>query len=203
MMQRNVWLWIVVAALGLSLLTTVSSQGQNKPGPRPASVAVVNLGKIFENSDERGARRAEVSGQLEALQKEEATRRKELETLKTDLEILGPETDAHRQTIEKLESKAIEFDTWLQYQKRKLERESTLQDETLYRKIMEAVARIAKQDGYDVVLYMDSVDSVRSQTRQQLMGQIQTRRVLYAADGLDITDAVSQMLNNEYKNRAK
>ena len=167
------------------------------------SVAVVDIEKVFTDLDEKATIEAEITAQTEQLQKLEQKKQTEINALQADMEILSPESDAFKQTKDNLEKKLIELQVWRQVKKRQLEGEKTLRIEGLYRKTLEAVARVAKNSGYDLVLFKDKVANLRGQNQQQLAALIQVRKVLYAADDLDITDRISQMLNNEYNNRAK
>ncbi len=193
---------IFAAAMVMTLAAYVALQGQNTAA-KPVTLAVVDVQKIFSTIKEKSEMEAEITRQTEQVQKEEQDRKQKLNDLQQDLSVLAPESDAFKQTQEKLEKQAIEFQTWKQFTAQKLEREKTIRIEQLYLKVVDAVGRKAQRDGFDVVLFKDETEKLRGQNQQQLAAIIQTRKVLYAAPQLDVTDQLIQMLDNEYNNRGK
>ena len=83
-----------------------------------------------------------------------------------------------------------------------IEGERTLRVQDLYHKVLAAVGRLAQREGYDLVLQNDTQD-FRPENQQQLMAMILGRKVLHVNSKLDVSDALIQMLNNEYVNRAQ
>ena len=73
--------------------------------------------------------------------------------------------------------------------------------EDLYRKCLDATEVVAKDLGYDVVLFKESTPDFNYENPQQLSTQIQVRKLLWSADEVDITDAVAQRMNNAYNNK--
>jgi Skp family chaperone for outer membrane proteins len=194
---------VLAVALGLTLTTLVTLHGQAAGKPRPTAVAVVDLQKVLNNLDEKGAVVADLVRRKEQIDKAKVDRAKEVRDLEADLQVLGDKTDAYKQTIEKAELKAIELDSWEKFERRKLDREAAMQIENLYLKVLDAVKRKAEKDGFDIVLYKDSTESIRATNEQQVAAAMNLRKVLYSAPDLDLTDQVTQMLNNEYNNRPK
>ena len=126
-----------------------------------------------------------------------------MNTLQADLGILAAGTPAYQETQTKLENKALEFQVWKQFNQRKLEREKVVRLEALYRKVVDAIGGVAKQNNYDIVMFKDSTGDLKGENQQQLAAMIQVRKVLYSNPDLDITDQITQKLNNEWNNRKK
>jgi Skp family chaperone for outer membrane proteins len=202
-MKRSSLTFALVVALALSLTSLVTLQGQNTPKPRSISAAVVDLQKVFNSLEEKKSVEAEIVRRKEANDRTEQERAQEVRALQADLGVLAPDTDAFKQTQAKAEQKAIELEVWARLEKAKLEREAAIQMEGLYLKVLAAIKKKAERDGIDLVLYKDPTESARGRNQQEVATTIQLRKVLYAAPELDITDQITQMLNNEYNNRAK
>ncbi len=188
---------------GLVLAGVVGSlHGQDDAGPSPAKVAVVDVQKVFNNLDQKEDYEAEITSQAESLQKEQQRRKQEIKQLRSDLQVLSPDSDAYKKTKAKLEKKTINLKAWRKFKQRQLRSEKALRMESLYRKVVDTIEQIAKDAGYDLVLYKDRLRSLNSQTEKQMAAKIAIRKVLYADDSLNITDRVIQTMNNQYQNRS-
>ncbi len=170
---------------------------------RPTSVAVMDVERAFNAMKEKAQIEADLQVQTQKLQEEKTNREKELRQLQADLEILAPDTPAFVQKQSDLEQKAVELQSWAQFQTAKVNRERAVQIEGLYRKLSEGAGRVAKENGYDLVIFKEGAVNFRRANPEQLSALIQIRKLLWAADDLDITDLVLTTLNNEYVNRVK
>ncbi len=188
---------VLVITIGLSW-NDLSAQATGSA--RPAAVAVVDIEEVLNNLDERKSIRADLSSQLENLQKWEQAKRKELVNLQNDMKILDPSDEAYKKMRGTLDKKSIELGVELKYRQRQLEMEQALQLESIYRKMVRMIERVAKQDGYELVLFKDKLPEVEGANAQQLIGMMNMRKVLYVSDRLDLTDPVTQRLNNEFNN---
>ena len=201
-MTRQMSTLIVTLTVAVTLLLVVSLQGQPAPAAAPTRVAVVDVQKIFRSMDEQSGVNAELTQQAERLQREEQEKVSAVKSRQADADLLSKESDAYRQALGDIERMTIELQVWRQFMQRKLEQERTLRVQDLYNKILGGIDRLAQREGYDLVLQKDTQD-FRPENQQQLTAMILGRKVLYASDKLDITDAVTQMLNNEFNNRAR
>ena len=62
------------------------------------------------------------------------------------------------------------------------------------------IGRVAKENGYDVVLYKEQEPDFQNVKAEAINQMIQLRKVLWSADDLDLTDQAVTRMNNEYKN---
>jgi Skp family chaperone for outer membrane proteins len=203
MFSRQQFAVIVIAVGAFAMFGAVGLQGQEGSAGSGVKLAVVNVQTVFNTMDEKAAVEADIVQQAERLQKEEQDRQNAIRALQSDLDILAKDSAAYTQTRNTLEQKAIEFQAWKQYMQRKLESEKTIRTEGLYNNALAVVARLAEQNGYDLVLQKDDTSSMKAQNQQQLIALILSRKVLYSSAKLDITDQVIQICNNEFNNRAK
>jgi Skp family chaperone for outer membrane proteins len=182
----------VLVAAGIAGGQTASSMMA-----KPTAVAVVDLKALLENLDERTEREADVTRERERLQQEAEQRRQEIQQLRNDLDVLKPGTEKQAQ----LQKTAIELNVWTQYQQQKVNRETGLMIEDLYRKCLDAIGRTADDLGYDAVLFKEGSPDFNYENPQQLSTQIQVRKLLWSSDEVDITAAVAQRMNNAYNNQ--
>lgn len=169
---------------------------------RPTAIAVCDVQRLFDSLKEKAQVEGDLQVQAQKLQQEKTDREKDLRQLQSDLEILAPDTPAYDQKQDELERKAVELQAWAQFQQNKLNRERAVQIEGIYRKMADAIGRVAKENGYDVVLFKEAEINFRGAKPEQLSGLIQIRKVLFAVDDLDVTDVTVSKMNNEFVNRA-
>jgi len=190
---------VVVAAVTLTM--GLRLQGQNAAAVA-TRVAVVNVDKVFNDLGERSKIEADINTRISDLQKWLQDQNKDIEAMKADLGILKPDTAEYNKKLDALTKAAISAKVESDFRQRQIEQEKAIQLENLYRKMIDAVERVAKNDGYDLVLFKDNIpESLRGANQQQIAQILQVRKCLYAAPQLDLTDRVKTMLNNDYANR--
>lgn len=188
---------LVFALIGVAGMVTA----QNALRAEPTALAVVDIERAFDELNEKTAVESEIRSRGEELGQEEQQRRQQIRQLREDLDVLASGTNAHRQKEEELNRAIIELQTWAQFQQQRLAREHVLQTERLYRQMMDAIAQMAEAEGFDAVMYREGEINFQAEQPQELVAQIQMRKVLYASDNIDITDELVQRMNNAYEAR--
>ena len=113
---------------------------------------------------------------------------------------MPPGTPAFNEKQAQLEQKAIELQAWRGYQNQRLNRERGLQIERLYRNVTDTIGRVAEENGFDIVMFKERPVDFTGAKPEALKTLIQVRKVLWAAEQLDLTDQVIQMMNNDFSN---
>lgn len=167
---------------------------------RPTALAVVDVQKSFDSLSEKVQVEADLQSAADKIKQEELDRQKDLKQLQEDLGILARNTPAFTQKSDELEKKVVEFQAWRNWQTAKLSRERGVRIEDIYRKLTDAIGRVAKESGYDMVLFKEGPIRFPADKPEQISAMVQVRKVLWAADDLDLTEQVIQKMNNEYKN---
>lgn len=200
-MTRNAWIVMTAAVVvAVTLTMGLRLQGQNAAASA-TRVAVVEVEKVFNDLSERSKVEADINTRISDLQKWQQDQSKEIEAIKADLGVLKPDTAEYNKKLDALTKMAISVKVESDFRQRQIEQEKAIQLENLYRKVIDAVERVAKNDGYDLVLFKDNIPSLRGANQQQIAQIIQIRKCLYAAPQMDLTDRVKTMLNNDYTNR--
>ncbi len=193
--ERMLLVGVTAAAVTLAATMTLRGQGASAP---PVSVGTVNVETVFGNLDERNAIEADIQSRVSELQQWEQEQRKEISAMRSNLEIMQPDSPNYQRQREELEKKLINLRVELEVRQRQIEQHKALQMEQLYRKIIDGTEQVARQAGYEVVLMKDETPNFTGANQQQMAALIQVRKLLYADADLDLTDRVTQQLNNNY-----
>ncbi len=201
-MSKSVKTMLMLVAVTLVLGTGVFV-GAQAGKARPVAVGVVDVQRVFDALAEKVQADADLQTKADRLQQEGQERERKIQDLQKDLEVLAaPGSPAHAQKQDELEKMAIEFQTWRNFQSQKLQRERAVRYEQLYRKMSESLGKLAKENGFDLVMFKEGPFDTRNVKPEQLGTVIQLRKVLWAADDLELTDMLVQRMNNEFKNMA-
>lgn len=202
MNTKRAWLLVAVLTLSLALVSGFAWAQAAAMKARPVAAAVVDVQKAFDSLAEKVQVEAELQTRADRLKQEEQSRQKKLEELQKDMEMLAAGSPAFAQKEEEIARQLVELQAWRNFQTQKLTRERGLQIEGLYRKIVDSIGRLAKENGYDIVLFKEGPADFRNAKPEQLTALIQVRKVLWASNELDLTDQLVQRMNNEFKNMA-
>ncbi|MFG0327852.1 MAG: OmpH family outer membrane protein [Phycisphaerales bacterium JB037] len=210
-MNRTASGWIALSALGLGLIGLGSWHAGASAVPAnaeqirtvAANVAVVNLDQIFQPElDEFSARIKDFQVQLAAWDKDLEDLRARVEAMRDDLETLDlTDDEAKRIAQELLETEA------LRNAKREIaQRRAVAEEGEIYRAIYaharETIADIAREEGYDLVLFNDArtpdIADRRLVAPQDVKGAIRSQSVLFSSDSIDITSSLIVRMNNDF-----
>ncbi len=190
MNRKFTWMMAAVAVMGM----TFTAQAQKATG-----VAVVDVQKAFDALKEKVQVEAELQSAADGVKQEDTRRQQKLVELQQDLKILAAGTPPYDRKQEELEKGALDRQVWLQYQQAKLNRERAVRIENIYKKMVEAIGRVATSAGYKLVLFKEPDVNLSQITKpEQISAVIGSRKVIWSADDLDLTDQVIQKLNNEF-----
>jgi len=193
----------LVAASMLALLGNTQSHAtaQARAGASQGSVAVVDVNRVLGQLDEQRARAAE----LEALNVENARRLealgRELRSLADEIDVL-PEGAERRTKFEEAVRLRVRLRTEEEFANAlRLDRQAMMLSE-LFKSIETATAEYARREGFTIVFSSDQGAELRQgMNYQQVDLFLSNRRVLFAADAIDISQGVATMMNNNYRMR--
>jgi len=194
---------LIVSSLILAAGLMGLSRGKAPPPP-PTSVAVVDLAKLTNSLDEAKILKERLKQQADDYQKKLQEVKDNREKAVKDLEQFPPEKKGTPEFLKKLAEK-YELDATLEARGKGLQQLIDIAEgenmKIMFTNISEAVGRIGKERGYDLVLWDDRaiVAPAVVATGAQVWGVIRDRRILFAAERVDITNDVMTQMNNEYK----
>lgn len=169
--------------------------------PAPINVGLVDLALLMNNLQELKDRNDQTMGKGKSLEGRLEEVKTQMKTIETELKEVIPETD----TKLRLEKVAQQFELQATYEARlkayqriiDLDHGDILND--VYPKVVDAIKRFASKEGLDVIMVDDRpIPLPRNGTVKDYNEIIQRKRILFARDGLDLTEQLTTMMNNEY-----
>ncbi|MDG2424025.1 MAG: OmpH family outer membrane protein [Phycisphaerales bacterium] len=188
----------LICVLVVTWIGNVRSDANQAPNASKTAVAVVNLEKTFNGLEQWVAVEGtlmDMGGKLE----DEAERRREVvEGLQADTEDYPVGSEKYKEAERRFEMAALEFQAYVaMHQGRRMEYNDT-QIRSIYEKIKDAANKMADERGLDLILVDDSVVPIPPDS-QDILSQISSRRVLFARDQMDITNALIAEMNAAYR----
>jgi Skp family chaperone for outer membrane proteins len=179
------------AAIAGAVLTT----DQSTPGNR---VAVIDVIRIFNECQRQKDLEAELKTLQESLDAESRTRKLKIDQTQAELNRLDPSDPAYTRKMEELMEMQIQYKNWFDFMQAKLTREVSVWSWRIYRETSDICATVAKQNGIDLVLYRDEFPPV-SADPDETRGRIRSRMVVYNSPEINITQAVLEQLDAQYR----
>ncbi len=195
-MRLNQWsIPILVAAL--LVVGTAAWRAGAQGGAQPSTkVATVNLTALVDLLDERVTREEELRAFIQLQNQKIQDQGDLLELATADMEALAGQ--ARRRKAEEVAQLRIEIEVLGRFAEQLVDRRRAEVFADLFDKMRQATATVAQQNGYALVINNDSVGETPRDTEAQIRAVMSGRRVLFAAESTDITDAVARLLNNEW-----
>ncbi|HMN96176.1 MAG TPA: hypothetical protein PKC43_07675 [Phycisphaerales bacterium] len=202
-MRPSVPTILLLAALIAALAYQAGANRAAVPAaaPRPTVVGTIDLGRVLEQVTARAEWDATIRSLEEGLA---SALRSKQETLTAEqariLEL--PEGAEKNERREKLAFDLFETEAWIKWKRAEADRERSLMWRDLYRLTKEEAGRLAAAQGVDLLIVNDSVGEIRSideanvSAEAVVLQQITSRRVLYAARDIDLTDQLITRMNN-------
>ncbi len=184
--------------------TLAMAQPNKKSALPPSSVAVVDLAKLTASLDESKMLKDQVLKLRDDSQKKLEELKNELGAVTKNLEAWAKDKKGTPEYIREL-AKQYELEATYKARGEGLQKVLDIAEgdnmKTMFTKVADAVSRIGKDRGYDLILWDDRaiVPPTNPATGAQVWAQIRDRRIMYAADGVDITSDVLNLMNNEFK----
>ena len=167
----------------------------------PTPIAVVNIGTIFEQVDERAEWDVRLDALKASIQEEAAGRQASMERrIEESNNVDDPED---RQKIrDEVALMQLRFEQWATLKSAEVDREESLKWRSLYRNLRREAARVAEAEGYAMVMVDDAAGEIittpgtKITLQQQVLEQIMKRRLLHTTPTIDISDQVVVRMNN-------
>lgn len=197
MKTRNM---IVVAAilaavvLALTSLNGYAAADKTAAGKTSLKIAVVNLRTIFQKNklnDDFDAKldqeKTKAMGEVEAITKK-------VDALKAEMKTRTVGSNDYMSLMSQVLEQQGMLQAKKEYFQQAMEARQQRFTEELYTKAKEAIATYAAANGIDLVLVRDEIQFPAA-SANDLMLALSTRKVLYAAPELDITNAILEAVN--------
>lgn len=167
----------------------------------PTAVAVVDLVTLLQNLDEMRERTERVGAEAQRLREDLERRRREVQSLEDDIRSMDFRGSERDDKVLELRIREGELNALEQGYAIVIERREMRIILDLYPKVTQVVRELSNEQGYDLVLLDDRSRQVPGIERG---GQaitdvlLKEKRILYANDAIDITQAVTTRMNNNF-----
>lgn len=191
---------VLVAAftIGAALVWHADATSQRPPA-QPTAVATIDIVSIINGLEERKVREEELNARRESRQAQLDEVVEEMKALEEAIGLLTEGTDERRDKIREL----LEMRAVAEARRKALGQIISIDMggvmRNMYQKVEDAIERISEREGYDVVLMDDSALPLPENAPDtDIYRSIITKSVIYRHDGVDITDQVITLMNNEF-----
>ena len=188
-----------IAILIAAVAWQAGANNASRPPAQSTSVVTVDIVEVIDKLVERGVREDELEANKDNRQAQLEEIADQIRILEADLKVSTRGTDDYKDKIRQaMEIQAVykargeALNQILSIDRGNVSRE-------LYQKINEAVNRIADREGYDIVLFDDSLFPIQEDAPyQEVFRSIITRNIISHHSSTDITDQVITLMNNEF-----
>lgn len=187
--------FIVASGLAVALSSGVA---QAPPAPPATRVAICDIVDVFNNYQRAKDLTSQLNERRDSIKAEADKRAKAIEALRMELEGLKQGSKEFEQRFNEVQRLTIERTAYLQFQDALAMRDHRNLTKEMYEEIMATVGAVAKERGYDIVLAREN-EPLNLENTQEMLRQIGSRKVLYGATSIDITEPVLGRLNQNYK----
>lgn len=185
------------AVAGIVLFSAVGVLMAQTGGRSSCCVASVDVVKTFNEYQRQKDLTEELRQRQSDLESENQRRRQQIDSAQAAVDAMDPTDPAAMARGRELLAMQIDYKTWADLNRADMEREMGLWTARVYQEIVAAVEEVAKQQGYDMVLYREEFQPLAE--LQRVREQIGQRKVVYASQATNITQSVLDKLNADYR----
>lgn len=160
----------------------------------PAKVAIVNVTKVLQNSKKHKAWQEKMTEQETQMKAEFQKDKKAMESIQANMDVLKPGTVDYVNAMKDFLDRKGLLEAKDKFYNEKINLEMLQWTESLYVQMLDVVKQIAQQKGLDLVVSQEDLETP-SPSLRDFMLNIRTKKVLYHADQMDITEDVLAALD--------
>jgi len=190
---------ITCLATGVVRAMLATSRADANYNAADASIAVVDVERVYSSLDELGQRNTDLQAQAQSLQAKIDEQAEKIEGLRNQIQALGEGSISKRR---ELEIQLFEQTGLLQGRQQAFQQKLNLEEGVLvrqmYAKIVSAVEEVGQRDGYNVVLFDTRRITLPKGGVDAVNAAILSKSLLYVDNKVDITDEVITKMNNDF-----
>jgi Skp family chaperone for outer membrane proteins len=194
---------LLLATVAVAAVAAYQAVAVRALAAQPTKVAVVNMDLLMDGLQQGAQDRVALEGMVQQLIKE---RNEKVEAVDKRADQVKAIADP-AQREEEMDQVRLErgyLDIWARESELELKIESALRYVRLHDLITKAIAELVAAEGYDLVLTDDSSDKPIDNNANlppslQRAQQLMMRRILYVNPVIDITEELTQRMNNPFK----
>jgi Skp family chaperone for outer membrane proteins len=167
-------------------------------GMRGGNIACLDVVKIFNEYQRQKDLTDEMRAEQERMQSEADERRRRIDSLQATLDAMSPDDPLYAKKTREMLQLQIDYKNWADLLQADMAREIGVWTKRVYRELLGATEEIAQREGYDVVLYMSPPELLGFEP-DAIKEQVRLRKVVWANPTMNITQAVLDKLNADYR----
>ena len=194
MKTKNFVIGILIFTLaGVLVFERIGTADSSKA--KAPKTAVVNIRKILAASEKNREFEAQLNQEAQQIQEELAALEKDIKAAQDVLKVLKPSSEDYKKRSQELMEKQIRHEAKKQYFQQNFNAKQQRWAEESFKGLLKVVDKVAKAKGYDLVLAKEQFQ-YPAQSSNELMLMINTTKVLYSSEELDITSDVLEVWND-------
>ncbi|MGQ0634260.1 MAG: OmpH family outer membrane protein [Planctomycetaceae bacterium] len=202
--MRNLILTAVglVSLSGLSyFMGTATGQGQNSPAQDvPHKVGLIDMGQVFNEYKKLTQLKQDYTVEQQEAEAKAKQFVEKLQSKQQEIKEFVEGSPEYTRIEKQLAALATEFETFKKITQRDLMRKEAKMFQTVYLEVQDVVERVAKKNGYTLVLRF-SRDELNTGDPQKMIQGL-NRQVVYSRSQDDMTQVVLKYLNSKYSDAA-
>jgi Skp family chaperone for outer membrane proteins len=187
---------LLVLVPGLVTVIACQSYAIGHMAASPTAVATVNIDKVFGGLNERAQIDTRLMTIAEDLTAQSEALAEQIDELQEELEMYTPGSDKHQGALEQYTLKGLEYQAFGEFSMMKLDVHKATEFRRVFESISGAVSILAIELGYDIVMVDDSVNPIGGGNDSDAVRlNIMSRQILYANGEVDLTDVLTERMN--------
>ncbi|GEM_PF-1881108 len=178
-------------------------QASQRAGQASSATAVVDLKRTYDSLKEKVSVESDFKTREEKFKTENETRETKLKQLQDSLKDLKPGSPDFNNVQEQLERELGEHKVWVTIEAGKINRDRAAWIKMIYGKMLASINESARERGYDLVLFKSPTIDFTEVSAEQVPNMIQSRKVLWSIEELDLTDLVIQKMNLKHDRESR
>ena len=192
---------VVVAAAAVWMASTAVNQAQTAAGETPCcgtKVAVVDLEKVFDQFEQTQVLNRKMDAIRKKFTQERESKQQAIQAEQVALEAFAKDSTEYYKRNKDLKKKVLEYRIWEAMTNDEVAQNYRRWVNRTYKMITEAVATTAKADGVKLVITQEQLKTDVKDPKE-LIARIISRKVVYTAPSIDLTEKVRSKLNADFQ----
>jgi Skp family chaperone for outer membrane proteins len=197
-MKKMTVIMILVLLVCVGLWGYRVTQAQDTATPAALKVGVVDVAKIMSECQECLDRDKMIQEKKQKVRAELTKMSGEADAMRQELEnTLKPGSSEYLSQMQKWFDKMALREAYEKGQTQAFAADSQAWNEVFYKKMEAEIGKIARQDGFTLILDKDEVP-LQARSASELSALIRTRKVLFSSASLDLTGKVLESMDRLY-----
>lgn len=198
------WMVVVLVAAVVWAVSSGLNQAQPLAAAGGTRVAVVDLFRVFNAFEQTEVLNQKMAEFRQQIQEEGKKKIELIQIEQKTLEQFTPDSAEWYRKNRQIKEMQLELRIWESLKKEDIEENYLRWVRRTYETVNAEIQAAAKRHGFDIVITRDEMEEEpdarlgTTERRQLLLQQILNRKVVYAADGVDISHEVLANLNSAF-----